>query len=99
MVAIDEDFWGEGPMEAIRYVVLELDPSDGTVLHFHGVQYHKLSAVRLGDIQHDQDEAIILFTLSPAFPSQTRDEHWLSNATMGVPHLPLLVLGIILLNV
>ncbi len=81
-------------MESIRNVVSQLDPSNRPTLHVFCVQDGKLSVVGLRDVELDDKVAIVLLTLLTAVPAKTRDKDRLTNAAMGVPHLPVLPSGV-----
>lgn len=76
--------------------MLQLDASKGTLVHLLGIQDHKLCAVCLWHVELDEDEAIVLCSLPAAVPAETWDEDRLAHTPMGVPHLPLLMLGVML---
>ena len=45
--------WGEGPVEAIRYRVLQFDPGQRTCVDSLCVQHNKLGGVGLRDVELD----------------------------------------------
>lgn len=83
-------------MEPIGNVVLELDASQGAFIHPLCIQHHKLSAVCLGHVELHEDKAIVFCSFTATGPSETWDKDRLTHASMGVPHLPLLMLGVML---
>ena len=96
MAGVNEDLRGEGSMEPVGNMMLELDPCQWTLLNLFGIQNHKLSAVSLWNIELYQHVAIIFITHFVAPPAKTRNKHWFSNTTMGVPDLTLFVLHVML---
>lgn len=96
MACVDENLRCEGAMETVRDVVLQLDASQRPLVHLLSVQHHKLCAVCLWDIELYQHKAVILLPLRAALPAQPRHKDRLTDNPVGIPHLPLLVLGVML---
>ena len=96
MLALNEDLRREGAVEAVGDVVLELDAGQRSPVHPLGVQDDVLGAVGLGDVELDQDVAVVLVSLLAGPPAQAGHEDWLAHHTVGVPHLARLVLRVVL---
>lgn len=96
VAGVDEDLWGEGSMEPIGNMMLELDPRQWTLLNLLGIQNHKLSAVGLWNVELYQHVAIIFITHFMAPPAKTRNKHWFSDTTVGVPDLTMFMLHVML---
>ena len=83
-------------MKPIGDVVLELDPGHRPTVDVFCIEDNELCTVDLWHVQLHNDEAVIFVSLLPTAPALPRDKDGLAHAPMGVPDLPLLVLGIVL---
>ncbi len=96
MAGLDEDLWGEGSMEPIGNMMLQLDPCQWTLLNLLCIKNHKLSAVGLWNVELYQHIAIIFVTHFMAPPAKSRNKYWFSDTTMGVPDLTTFMLHVML---
>ena len=96
MWALYEHLRREGAVETVGDVMLELDPSQRALVHSLGIQDHVLRAVGLRHVELDQDVAIVLIPHLTALPAQSGHKYRLPHHAVGVPHLTVLVFGVIL---
>ncbi len=96
MFPINKNMRSESSMKAIWNMVLELDPSQRSLVNVLGIEDSKLTDMLARNVEHDQYIAIIIISLIDGGPAKTRDKNRLTHNAVRIPNLASLTLQVML---